>query len=391
MKTYPALLLYSGSRIFGNLVKQHFDDIIKFRSLGMDDSSKHHDKIVLFMEYVGNHTQTLELIAETLPNVKANEFYIVIDDCYEGLIDNEFIEKFTDLCKNNKKITDYMILSSNKKLQEKVEKGKFHYLNIHLHLPVYDGIETQFLNHTINKKLRSKKFLCVNRQEGVHRLRTIDYLIEKDILKHTHASCFLGEYSALLDNKNFTQNPSVEKYQDEDLRRTVLTKESKERLKKHLPLILDVQEHQYKAFACHLPALENYFDDSYWSIVTEGDFAAKDQIQFTEKVVKCFAYHHPFIVIGLPNTLQTLREHGFFTFDSIIDESYDKELNNDKRLQMALEQVNKLNQLNLQEMKRLYQDITPILEHNYRRYTELYNQAEPMFLVSRLLYWFHQN
>lgn len=390
MKTYSALLLYSGSRIYGNLIKQHFDEIIKFKSLEASDSQKKHDRIVVFMEYVGNNTQALDLISETLPLISANEFFIVIDDCYEGLIDNEFVEKFDNLCKTNDKITDYMILSSNKCLEEKISSDNFYYFNIHLHLQNYDGIETKFLRHEINTQLRNKKFLCVNRQERVHRLKTIDYLIENDILKHTHASCFLGEYAAVLDNNNINQNPSVEKYQDADLKNIQLSKNSLQRLKDNLPLLLDVGEHQFRAFACNLPNLEPYFDDSYWSIVTEGDFARAEQYQFTEKVVKCFAYHHPFIIIGLPNTLELLKSHGFLTFDSIIDESYDKEKDNTIRLQKALEQIKILNNMNLQEMKRLYQDIIPILNHNYRRYKELCNQAEPMYLVSKLLYWLNR-
>lgn len=394
MKKYPALVLFSGSRVYGNLLKNDFLEILPLMTIDADTATKKYEKVFVFFEYVGNNSQTLDLLKNVLPTINATEFYIVIDDCYEGLIDDEFLEMFKNLLDSEKRITDFTIMSSNKILGNRIEKyfgnqNNFLYFNIHLYLPDFDSIFIGKHNHTPNEHLREKKFLCVNRQERVHRLRTVDFLAKNDMLKHSYVSCTLGDYSPLLYPAEFKAfNADVERYQDSELPKLRLSKDSIERLKNILPLDLDVHEHQRKAFATSLPSLEKYFDESYFSIVTEGDYYSNKGIrQFTEKVLKCFAYHHPFVVVGLPGTLELLREQGFITFSSIIDESYDLEENDDKRLNMALKEIEKLNHLNLQEMKRLYNNILPILKHNYLTYKRIYEKPEPSILVNKLLRW----
>lgn len=390
MKKIPTLIVYSGSRLFGNIIKNDFNDILPTFTLQSTDANKEYDKVFVFFEYVGNNQKTLELLAQVLASSKVKEFFVTIDDCYEGLIDQEFIEMFNDLLDREQRITDYCILSSNALLENSVPKDKFKYFNIHLHLPDYDEIYPEILDHKPNDHLRDKKFLCVNRQERVHRIRTVDFLLKEDIAKHTYLSCTLGDYAPLLEpGKSFkSQNVEIERYQDPELSKVVLTKDSAERLKAALPIDLDMFESQRKAFATNMPSLEQYFDESYWSIVTEGDFSSKKNIrQFTEKVVKCFAYHHPFVVIGLPGTLELLKKEGFITFSGFIDESYDLEENDDKRLNMALKEIKKLNELNIQEMKRMYNDMLPILEHNYKTYKNIFNKAEPADVINRLISW----
>lgn len=256
----------------------------------------------------------------------------------------------------------------------------------------YDNVVPSQLEPTVNNQLRQKKFLCVNRQERVHRLRTIDFLSESNILPQCFASCQLGDYAPLLDeNKTFlSQNPRVEQYQDADLQSVILPPQSKTRLKKMLPLELDVKNYQHKTFATQMPSLTEYFRESYISIVTEGDFSSKSgKRQFTEKVLKCFAHHHPFIVVGLPGTLSLLQEEGFLTFSSIINEDYDKEENDDKRLRMIFDEIEKLNSLNMNQMKRMYESIMPVLDHNYDNYVKVYNTNRPTTLVNKLLKWYY--
>jgi hypothetical protein len=64
--------------------------------------------------------------------------------------------------------------------------------------------------------------------------------------------------------------------------------------------------------------LETLFDD--------------DRIQLTEKILRPIACGHPFILVSTPGSLAYLRDYGFKTFDSIVDESYDTEPNPINRL-----------------------------------------------------------
>lgn len=386
----PSLIVHSGSRLFGNIIKTDFNEILPLYTLQADDANKEYDKVFVFFEYVGNNQRTLELLGQVLSATKVKEYFVVIDDCYEGLIDKEFVDMFMSLLETENRITDYCVLSSNALLKNLIPEEKFRYFNIHLHLPDYDEIYPDVLDHKPNAHLREKKFLCVNRQERVHRLRTVDFLLKKDIAKHTYLSCTLGDYAPLLEPGIAfkSQNSQVERYQDPDLSNFILQQDAKDRLKKALPIDLDMIESQRKAFATSMPSLETYFDESYWSIVTEGDFSSKNNIrQFTEKVLKCFAYHHPFVVIGLPGTLELLKDEGFITFSGFIDESYDQETNDDKRINMALKEIEKINSLNIQQIKRMYNDMLPILEHNYKTYKNIFNKSEPADLINKLISW----
>jgi hypothetical protein len=62
----------------------------------------------------------------------------------------------------------------------------------------------------------------------------------------------------------------------------------------------------------------------------------------SEKSLKPFAYKHPMIIWGPPMTLSWLRSWGFETFDNCIDESYDLEFNNNKRLSMIIREIERL-------------------------------------------------
>lgn len=68
--------------------------------------------------------------------------------------------------------------------------------------------------------------------------------------------------------------------------------------------------------------LETLFDDT--------------RIHLTEKTLRPIACGQPFILASTANSLKYLREYGFKTFDSVIDESYDDEQNPVKRLELII-------------------------------------------------------
>ena len=65
-------------------------------------------------------------------------------------------------------------------------------------------------------------------------------------------------------------------------------------------------------------------------------------IVLSEKLFKGFLYKTPFIAFAQHGTLKTLNELGFTTFDWLIDESYDEEINDKKRLKMVLNEMERL-------------------------------------------------
>lgn len=390
----PTAFLQGGARTY-EVLGQKYENILKFTI--DQENFKIYPQMVLFFEFVGNNAYMLEQMPHMLQRFADSDIFLIIDDSYEGLADKDFMQMFQETLKYCPNITNWRILSSNAKMKDICKEvfsntDNYVYFNIHVHLDNYDSINVKEHEFKTNTQLRQKKFLCLNRQERLHRLLTIDFLLKEDIAKHTYLSAMLGEYAAVIyDDENSVwtdESKAIRKFLDPDLNNLQLTNEQKERLK-CLPLELDVTERRHHALKVNMPSLEGYFNQSYWSIITEGDFARGSERQmFTEKILKCFLYGHPFVVIGLPGTLELLHEMGFITFGGVIDESYDQETDDQKRLEMCWKEIKKLNSLNQNELKNVYEDLMPILMHNYQTYKVLNSLPSPAQLANDLLSWY---
>jgi len=102
----------------------------------------------------------------------------------------------------------------------------------------------------------------------------------------------------------------------------------------------------------------------FCAVVTESRFAEHFS-SFSEKPLAPIAHFMPFVIVGLPNTLALLRRVGFKTFGDFWDESYDEEINNEKRLLKILDTIDYIDTFTLDELTELKKQMTPILEHNY--------------------------
>jgi len=105
--------------------------------------------------------------------------------------------------------------------------------------------------------------------------------------------------------------------------------------------------------------------NSYIHIVLETIFDTKKQ-HLTEKIFKPIVMSQPFIIASGPGSLEYVKSYGFKTFESVWDESYDKELDSDRRLSMIQDLIFRLQSLSDKEFQDLYQKIIPIIEHNRR-------------------------
>lgn len=102
----------------------------------------------------------------------------------------------------------------------------------------------------------------------------------------------------------------------------------------------------------------NIYNHSHWSVVSESSDRV---VYFTEKTGKAFFARRPFVFFGAQHSLRQLRDWGFKTFDSVIDESYDTIADPAQRWQQAFDQVAYLNQQNL---KQVVDSLEPVLNHN---------------------------
>ena len=122
-----------------------------------------------------------------------------------------------------------------------------------------------------------------------------------------------------------------------------------------------------------------WYAQTSFSIVAESAVTQKTFI--SEKIFKPLAFQHAFVVHGTPGSLQYLHELGFETFDHVIDEKYDKELNYFLRLPL-IQSV----------LKNLYQEYStgqPLfadtmskqkIQHNYHNFYNV-NKLDQMWVT----------
>lgn len=104
-------------------------------------------------------------------------------------------------------------------------------------------------------------------------------------------------------------------------------------------------------------ATENLFG------ISHGDITEDKIVTFTEKVMKPFQARQIPLFIGLPNLQETLRKLGFDLFDDLIDNSFEKEKNHSVRMDMILDELERLLTLDLVNYK----------QNNLERFESNYN------------------
>ena len=102
------------------------------------------------------------------------------------------------------------------------------------------------------------------------------------------------------------------------------------------------------------------YNKSYYSIVSETNTDSSFTF-LTEKTAKPLIAGRLFLVAGNRHSLRTLRNLGFKTFDSVIDESYDGIYSQFERIKAMLEQVNYLCTV---DPESIYKKIEPVVKHN---------------------------
>lgn len=92
------------------------------------------------------------------------------------------------------------------------------------------------------------------------------------------------------------------------------------------------------------------------------------RLHITEKTFKAIALEMPFVLVAPAGSLAYMREYGFLTFDSVFDESYDRETDDIKRIEMVTDLLKNLDSLSEQQRLELHQKCLPIVEHNYNHF-----------------------
>lgn len=224
--------------------------------------------------------------------------------------------------------------------------------------------------------IRPKHFLCLNLRPRSHRTAIVLHLLEKKFLEKGLVTYF---------GNRFADHDSVDTL---DVRINFIKKlRSKNRLLPYVdeltsmePICLDKDSDQIRKDLWDRDSgqvnflipegsrLQTTGLDTYFEIVTETWFTDSSNLYLTEKTVRPIIRFQPFIHVGSPKLLASLRKMGFQTFSPYIDESYDNINDPYQRIELIFREINRLCAMSIHEIHQLYCKLWPRLLHNYHHF-----------------------
>ena len=158
----------------------------------------------------------------------------------------------------------------------------------------------------------------------------------------------------------------------------IFMKGEKSNIQHLFPKTLNYNYEYFKPDVAHI-------ESTYFSIITESvyttdhhglppgtvNLGVPGNIFITEKTWRTIMSYHPFILVAPTNTLLELKKLGFKTFTPWINESYDGEQDDQKRLQKIYSEIKRLSELSDNKWKTLQEEMLPILKHNRARLIQM--------------------
>jgi hypothetical protein len=111
-----------------------------------------------------------------------------------------------------------------------------------------------------------------------------------------------------------------------------------------------------------------FYNETFCSIITETYI--DNEIFFTEKTFKAFAFNHPFLLFGAARSLNYLRSIGFETFNSIFNEDYNNIQHPKDRFDSLCKEILTISTWSIEDCKAITNSIKPILDHNRQNLLE---------------------
>lgn len=264
--------------------------------------------------------------------------------------------------------TGKLFLSYNNSKHRGLSESKFRDFKIKcIHFPYFLINTSREMDSYVGKGAfnvnKDKDFLCLNRRVGIDKFKTIHKLVQQNLLHKTNLT-FIDyrkdleplllkklEWKDTLSKLGLTVPMSNPRQLEEDIEYGKDLAWSDEHLYRINP------EWYYKSKV-------NIVIETWFEPIIKGWDSWDDMIHITEKTWKPIYLGVPFVVIGTPGHLSSLRSYGFKTFENVIDESYDLLIGDerrDKALQAAI------------HLAKLYDDpkVIEVCEHNSKLIKDL--------------------
>ena len=282
-------------------------------------------------------------------------------DLYGSLFD-EVHKRNTDLWWPNKPNPFGQVIVSErgdsvKTLCEKYEWTSYYYF---YHgwacLDWFRGYDRTFLIPRAANRTPSQTFMSANRIVAGRRDHRVLFLyhVFRQGLEHNHISaprvcCYENVDISTVAHKYCNTYPDIEQvFNQAQLPRTFLGEETQQMTSCWLSNFAEAQ-------------------DSLVYVPTETVYFGR-RTHLTEKTFKAIALEMPFVLVAPAGSLEYLREYGFQTFNGILDESYDEETNDIRRIERVVQLLKDLDSLSLRERQQIHRACLPRVEHNYNHF-----------------------
>lgn len=201
-----------------------------------------------------------------------------------------------------------------------------------------------FKQNVLQDKPYTKKFLNFNRRWRLHRPTLTALLYSRNLLDKGHVSL------APCDDQNDWNKvwPWIMGSHTKEI--TDIVSANEVGIKNLPPMYLDTDELVINKARLE-DTSEYLYEETYFSVVSETNYYSSQPGRFvSEKIFKPIVYRHPFMLVTRPNTLALMRELGYSTFSPFIDERYDLEEDDNKRMMMILNEIERLSNLSPAEL-----------------------------------------
>ena len=353
---------------FGNI--EHFFGCNKVYDFGLDFVSK---KVIeevkngngnFFFNYIidgglGINSQNFEKIINFM---KQND--IPDEKVYFVFQDFKLKQNFEKLGLNyNVLYFNYNLITKSQEFNNKLNNPKWNYWGDNSHEPQVGKITSKSSGIAKYEEFEAsignnkKDFLSLNRHWKLHRLLLLSQLHKLG----------LNNSLASWDNKFYSDNLVEDflRYDDNNEFVNLIKTESN---------FLDVDD--LTKISGYGFENKNLYLETYLSIVTESMFFQNldenncfETGYLSEKLWKPIGHSQPFILVAPAESLRYIKNRfGFKTFHPFIDESYDLEQDDFKRLEMIKQEIVKFSNKTKEEKDQFLNDVKEIVKYNQDKF-----------------------
>jgi hypothetical protein len=317
-----------------------------------------------------------QISGNVLYRIKNKTAFFVVTLLFEGHLQDHFLSAMTNYfkgkniplsqviyvsnCYNGQAVYEDFCRRTNQPAEMKME-----------YLPVFRVDKTDVMpvltnpigEHPVS---RPKTFLCFNRRYNEHRVLFYTMMSKLGLLDKCHMSM-----AAIQPENSHTFKDNAVHFASKHPQFEI-TEHDIDVAQQPLPLVLDNTNFNRYPMEHSPESMLHLYNTSYVNIITETYFFS-NIIHLTEKTYKPIAFKQPFILLAAPGSLQHIKDMGFHTFDSFWDESYDTELDHDKRFLKIIDIIKTIASWSPAELEKFVQDSKSIIEHNHMRLSLMQN------------------